>query len=1494
TPATAQVLTWDPNGASAGTGGNGTWDTTSLFWTGTSGTVAWPSSGTAVFGGTSGTVTVLANGGPVNYWVGLAVNTMSFTTDGYVLSGTGRITMSNGGNLAVFNTIRVDGGATARLATNFYANGGIVKSGAGTLVISGQRTWRFGRDNYSGAANDSSFAGLTILESGSIFASGNGNNLGIGGTNGGSFIQTGGTISAGGQSLIIGGTAAFQTPASGFYGLYGGDLYVPSGNGGSNNLVDIPGVLYQRGGVFTQTAANLDYGIMVRGVVYATGGTNSLFSVSTSNGTRNWEIYSGGLIAVTGSAVWSAPSGVVMRSGGVLALNGAGDGVNGGRLTLGQTMVPASLTGTSSGVGTVSFDGGILRAAVSTTTFMQGLETAQINALGATIDSQGFDITIAQNLSAPTGSGLTSIALTGSGSGYIGAPRVQLSGGGGSGATAVAEFDYTTGQVTGITITSPGSGYTSAPTATLVGGTNFNLTTVATLGAVSIGTITPGGLTKTGTGTLTLTGTNTYGGGTLVSQGALVFGATNARPDSGTTTIAAGAVLGFRTGTAAGLFSEADVVAAFTSPSVSGSTGSYIAADTTTGALTVSSNLPSSSLGLAAIGPNPLTITGANSHSGGTWLRAGRLNVNSAAALGTGTFTIAAGTQFDNTSGSTLTLTTNNPQDWTGDFTFVGSNSLNMGTGTVTLSATAAGARQVTVSANTLTVGGVRSGTTTMGLTKVGPGRLVLTGSSTYTGTTTVNQGVLTVNIATGTLTSASPVTLRGGTFEVDNVGAVGARVQASGTLSTTFGDAVVRTTRTADQDVALSFAALAARQPWSTLNFVQGGGTNSAANGITLTGVATGFINQGMFFGGADYAYMNSTGGFVRAPVYGTDAGFAVASSSLVSGSNNLVSSSLTGVPTVSVTTIKFSGASGVDLTQNASTTLTLSSGGLLRAGGGSTTISGGTISAGSGVEYVFRTDTAADSLTVASVIGANGANNLSKSGAGTLTLSATNLYTGQTSLLGGTTVISSNANLGAQATGANLNIIDATLRVTADVGLFNGSAGTNNRAVGIQNVATFDVDASRTLTIAGVVSAGGQAVKIGAGTLTLSGSNTHSGGTLLNEGTLVVGNVDALGAPTAAVVVNSGTLNLNNRSLTARTGNFTLAGGALQSGTMTINSGTFDVRAGTIGSVLAGSGGLVKSTDDTVTLSATNTYTGGNTIASGRVVLGVLGAFGVTQNMLTLNSGTLDLNGFALNVLSLTGSAGGLITTSTASGTSTLGVTGTASSVYAGSIANNGAGIVALTKSGAGTLRLSGSNAHTGGNTVNAGTLLLDNAFGLGPVTNSLTMNSGTLNLNGNSVTVGSLSGSATGFVTTSATEGTTTLTVDTIASSTFAGLISNNTSGTMAVVKSGTGSLTLSGANTFTGGLTLTAGSLVLGNAGALGGAAAPVVVSSGTLNLGGSLSLTPRTGTVTFGGGVVQTGTLTVNSPGLFDGQAGTVSASLAGSAGLLKSSTGGLT
>src|SRR5207244_1738849 len=94
------------------------------------------------------------------------------------------------------------------------------------------------------------------------------------------------------------------------------------------------------------------------------------------------------------------------------------------------------------------------------------------------------------------------------------------------------------------------------------------------------------------------------------------------------------------------------------------------------------------------------------------------------------------------TSGGSITLSNNNAQIWNGDFTFTGSNALNLGTGAVTLGAT----RQVTVSASTLTEGGaIGDGVNTYGITKAGTGALVLSGNSTYDGTTTVNAGVLNI-----------------------------------------------------------------------------------------------------------------------------------------------------------------------------------------------------------------------------------------------------------------------------------------------------------------------------------------------------------------------------------------------------------------------------------------------------------------------------------------------------------------------------------------------------------------------------------------------------------------------------------------------------------------------------------------------------------------------------------------------------------------------------
>ena len=167
----------------------------------------------------------------------------------------------------------------------------------------------------------------------------------------------------------------------------------------------------------------------------------------------------------------------------------------------------------------------------SSSTFLPALTAVNVNgpfgsyAGGAVIDTNGFSDTIAASLLAPSGSGVSSLALSTSGSGYIGAPYVSIAGSG-SGATAIANMvDDGTGNGTykigSITITNPGVGYTGALSFSLTGG---GATTPATSGSVTIAANTSGGLTKVGSGTLTLTATNTYSGPTAVSGGTLQIG----------------------------------------------------------------------------------------------------------------------------------------------------------------------------------------------------------------------------------------------------------------------------------------------------------------------------------------------------------------------------------------------------------------------------------------------------------------------------------------------------------------------------------------------------------------------------------------------------------------------------------------------------------------------------------------------------------------------------------------------------------------------------------------------------------------------------------------------------------------------------------------------------------------------------------------------------------------------------------------------------------
>ncbi|WP_156433482.1 autotransporter-associated beta strand repeat-containing protein, partial [Bradyrhizobium retamae] len=414
----------------------------------------------------------------------------------------------------------------------------------------------------------------------------------------------------------------------------------------------------------------------------------------------------------------------------------------------------------------------------------------------------------------------------------------------------------------------------------------------------------------------------------------------------------------------------------------------------------------------------------------------------------------------------------------------------------------------------------------------------------------------------------------------------------------------------------------------------------------------------------------------------------------------------------------------------------------------------------------------------TWSGVISGNGT--LVKSGPGDVILTGTNTYSGGTTVTGGVLRVDSDANLGAAGTGITLN--GGSVGTTKDT----PAATSIGRNITLAGNGGIDI-ALHPLTWAGNISGAGQFIKDGNGELELTGTNTYSGGTMLNAGTLRVASDDKLGAAGKGITFHGGALRASETFTSARAVELAFGGAFLVDAGKTL----------TLSGIVSGKDTniLTKIGEGTLILTGANTFTGT-----------------IQNNGGTVQGNTTSLRGniaFDAN----TGVAKSVVFDQATDGTFAGNITGL----------GNDPGVGSLRKIGAGKLTLSGTNNYTGGTTVSAGTL------------------QGTSNsLKGNILNNAAL-----------------------IFDQNFDGTYADVISGSGTLTKNGTGKLSVSGIQTFTGATNINAGNLNVN-----GSLKSSSVVN---VNKGGTLSGNGTLGNVKNNGGTVSPGNSigTLHIDGNFD-------------------------
>ena len=832
-----------------------------------------------------------------------------------------------------------------------------------------------------------------------------------------------------------------------------------------------------------------------------------------------------------------------------------------------------------------------------------------------------------------------------------------------------------------------------------------------TISAVVDGTA---GLTKAGVGTLALSGANTYSGGTVVNSGVLTFNTDSALgATSSNITLNGGTLASAATNLTLGSARSLTI----------GASGGTLA-HPSTGLLNYGGVIGGSgllTLNVTAGGGSGIALSGQSTNSGGTILTgsSGSFVYMSASSTGVpGSLVsgpLGTGTVTFNGPGTRSTITTDttvgNDLIFAADATFatVATEKTLTLTGPVTLS----GNRTLTVNVGTTVAGknvtftnAISDGGNTYSLTKAGTGNLVLSGVNTYTGTTTISAGTLTIgdgSIATSSniVNSAALVyslnanartyaNVISGTGSLTKTGTntltltgvntyTGATTISTGQL--TIDDGSIATSSNIVNNAALEYKLNTNARTYA--NAITGSGTltKSGTNTLTLSGTNT-------YTGGTT----------INSGTLQVSGGSAIANSGLVTLADVAgVTFQVVGSETVGA--LSGGGAIGGAVSIDASQTLTLS------LASGTQTYAGKVSGAGT----LTYSGGAATNQVLSGPLSHTGAVNGVNVTAGVLTLgSSSNTHTGTTTIsAAGGLLVTANGALGAVGTGHETTVTGPASGTGGSLG-FSGS-------INYSSVEKINGSGNGSAALLGGVFTDTQRGFI----QSVIGNNTFAGAIE------VTGN-SRIGTQNGAQLTLTGVITQTTGNIVFRAGN---------------NAGDF-VTLSNAGNSFGGNSTVFTS------LATPGSYAG--------VRLGITNGLPTNLTITGFGSGNgigtaLDLAGYDQTLNGVATGAGGLSIVNMNTGTpSTLTLNPTADKTSSNTLVLGGGalGVINLVKDGSFTQTLSGANTYTGTTTVNAGTLTLGNASALG--TASASVSGGSLDLGGqsiaNAVSVG-VSGSLTG---------------------------------------------------------------------------------------------------------------------------------------------------